>query len=133
MVGLMATSVRTHAKIRLPGVLPPVRLSPWQATSGPCLCWRSSDTHRLIWPSPLLCHCSFPRVLVHTRFCLCPPRVESLFPPFLWKSCNQIPLVFKVRFPEDSQSVCQISQAGKPDKRHRTFTTVGELPWYYCS
>ena len=31
-----------------------------------------------------------------TRFCLCPPRPESLVPPVLWKSCNQIPLDFKV-------------------------------------
>ena len=38
-------------------------------------------------------------VLVCTRFCLCPPRLESLFPPVLWKSCNQIPLAFKVRSP----------------------------------
>ena len=40
-------------------------------------------------------------VLVHTRFCLCPPRMESLFQPVLGKSCNQIPLTFKVRFPGD--------------------------------
>ena len=42
------------------------------------------------------------------RFCLCPPRLESLFPPVLWKSCNQIPLAFKVRFPGDSQALCWI-------------------------
>ena len=30
---------------------------------------------------------------------LCPPRLESLFPLVLWKSYNQIPLAFKVRFP----------------------------------
>ena len=28
-----------------------------------------------------------------------PPRLESLFPLVLWKSYNQIPLAFKVRFP----------------------------------
>ena len=33
---------------------------------------------------------SFPWVLVCTRFCLCPPRLESLFPLVLWKSCKQI-------------------------------------------
>ena len=33
---------------------------------------------------------------------------ESLFPPVLWNFCNQIPLTSKVRFPEDSQSICQI-------------------------
>ena len=29
-------------------------------------------------------------IMVHARFCLCPPRLESLFPPFLCKSCDQI-------------------------------------------
>ena len=45
-------------------------------------------------------------VLVHSRLCLCPPRLESLFPWVLWKSCDQIPLAFKTRFPRptDSQS-----------------------------
>ena len=33
-------------------------------------------------------------LLVHARFCLCPPGVEPLFPPVLWKSCNQIPLMW---------------------------------------
>ena len=47
-------------------------------------------------------------VLVNTRFCLCPPRLESLFSPVLCKSYNQIPLAFKVRFPGDSQALCWI-------------------------
>ena len=54
----------------------------------------------------------FPLVLVHTKFCVCPPRVESLFPPYLWKSCNQILLAFKVRFPGDSLSCYQTSRLG---------------------
>ena len=36
----------------------------------------------------------FPWILEHTRFCLCAPRLESLFPPVLWKFCNQIRLAF---------------------------------------
>ena len=32
---------------------------------------------------------------------------ESVF-PVLWKYCNQIPLASKVKFPGDSQSLCQI-------------------------
>ena len=40
------------------------------------------------------------------RFCLGPPRLEYLFPPFLWKSDNQMPLAFMVRFPGDSQALC---------------------------
>ena len=49
---------------------------------------------------------------MHTRFCLCPPRLESLFPPVPWKSYNQTPLAFKVRFPGDPQSLCQIPRLG---------------------
>ena len=37
---------------------------------------------------------------------------ESLFPQVPWKFCNQIPLSFKVRFPGDSQSLCQILRLG---------------------
>ena len=51
-------------------------------------------------------------VLVQARVCLCPPRLGSLFPPVLWKSYNQIPLAFKVRFPGDSQSLCWIPRLG---------------------
>ena len=36
-------------------------------------------------------------VLVHAKFCLCPPRLESLFPSVLWKAYNQIPLALKAR------------------------------------
>ena len=45
---------------------------------------------------------------MHSRFCLCPPRLESLFPLVLWKSYNQISLAFKARFSRDSQPLCQI-------------------------
>ena len=43
---------------------------------------------------------------------MCPPRVESLFPPVLSKSCNQILLVFKVWFSRNSSSRCQIPRLG---------------------
>lgn len=36
----------------------------------------------------------------------------SLFPPVLWKSCNQIQMGFKVIFPEDSQALCQVPRLG---------------------
>ena len=42
-----------------------------------------------------------------TLLCVCPPRVESLFPPVLSKPCNQIPLAFKVWFSWNSSSRCQ--------------------------
>ena len=54
----------------------------------------------------------FPWVLAHTRLCACPPKVESLFPPVLWKSCNQISLAFKVRFSGDSCFHCWTPRLG---------------------
>ena len=39
---------------------------------------------------------------------VCPFQDWSLFPEVLWKSYNQIPLAFKVRFPGDPQSLCRI-------------------------
>ena len=69
-------------------------------------------------------------VLVHARFCLCSPRVPSLFSPVLWKSYIQIIMSFKIRFPGDFLSLCQ---TGKTHMGLRTFTTVGELLWYYYS
>ena len=38
----------------------------------------------------------FPWVLMHTLLCVCPSRVESLFPPVLSKSCSHTLLAFKV-------------------------------------
>ena len=38
--------------------------------------------------------------------------VASPFPPVLWKSCNQIGLAFKVRFPGDSQFFSWIPRLG---------------------
>ena len=46
---------------------------------------------------------------------------KSLFPPVLWMVCNQIPLTFKVRFPGDSLSFCQIPGLGS--------LTWGSEPW----
>ena len=59
------------------------------------------------------------------------PRLESLFPPVLWKSCNQIPLAFKVWYPGDSQSLYQIPRLGsltwgsEPSQQQENFF------WYY--
>ena len=41
---------------------------------------------------------------MRTLLCVCPPRVDSLFPPILSESCNQIPLAFKVWFSRNSSS-----------------------------
>ena len=57
-------------------------------------------------------HCCFPLSLGACKFYFCPLRLECLFPLVLWKSCNQILLAFKVRFPGDSQSLCPIIRLG---------------------
>ena len=49
---------------------------------------------------------------MHTLLCVCPPRVESLFPPVLSKSCNQIPVAFKVWFSRNSSSHCRTPRLG---------------------
>ena len=53
-----------------------------------------------------------PWVLMWTLLCVCPPRVESLFPLVLSKSCNQISLAFKVRFSGNSSSRCRTPRLG---------------------
>ena len=47
-----------------------------------------------------------------THLCVCPLRVESLFPPVLSKSCNQIPLAFKVWFSGNSSTRCRTPGLG---------------------
>ena len=46
-----------------------------QATTDLHLHWRPLDTPRQVWVSLLWGTAPFSWVLVHTRFCLCPPRV----------------------------------------------------------
>ena len=66
-------------------------------------------------------------LLLSPGFCLCPTRVAVF--PSLWTFCNQILLSFKVRFPGDSQSLCQIPRLGS------LFWGLEPLQvlWYYCS
>ena len=47
-----------------------------------------------------------------TLLCVCPPRVESLFPPVLSMSCSQILLAFKVWFSRNSSSHCWTPRSG---------------------
>ena len=39
---------------------------------------------------------------MHVRFCVCPFRVKSLFPPVLWSSYSQALLAFKDKCSGDS-------------------------------
>ena len=91
VVGLMATFKRNYAKEDLLGLLLPVprpcgQALPAHASTGglPTLASSFSSASCGV-PVPLLW------VLVQAKFCLCPPRLESLFLPVLWKAYNQIP------------------------------------------
>ena len=124
LVGLMADSGRAHAKEYFPELLLPVSLSSQWDTATPHLCRRPSNTSRKVWFSPLWDHCSFSWVLMRTLLCVCPPRVESLFPAVLSKSCNQIPLAFKVWFSRNSSSCCRTPKLGS-----LTWGSVPSLQW----
>ena len=78
----------------------------------------------------IIIYMSFPPRSWHAQDFVCALQEWSLFPPVLWKSYNQILLAFKVRLSGDSKFVIQ---AGEPHVGFRTFTTVGELLWYYRS
>ena len=54
--------------------------------------------------------------------------VESLFPPVLWKACNQVPLALKAGCPAPLLA----PQAGKPHVGPRAFTAVLALLWCSC-
>ena len=103
VVVLMVTScMRVYANVPCPsGLLLPVPLTMWQATVGPCRHKRLPNTHRQIWLILLWSHCCLILVLVHTKFCLCHPRISVS--PVLWKFYNQVPLTFNLRFTGGSQ------------------------------
>ena len=86
---------------------------------------------------------------MHTLLCVCPPRVESLFPPVLSKSCNQILLAFKVWFSRNSSSHCRTPRFGSlmwgsaPSLQWMDFCGISVLQfvghppssygiWFYC-
>ena len=86
---------------------------------------------------------------MHTLLCVCPPRVGSLFPPVLWKSCSQIPLAFKVWFFGSSSSHCWTPRLGsltwgsEPSLQWVDFCGISVLQfvshtprgygiWFYC-
>ena len=86
---------------------------------------------------------------MRTLPCVCPPRVESLFPPVLSKSCNHIQLAFKIWFSENSSSCCQTPSFGilmwgsEPSLQWVDFCGISVLQfvnhppssygiWFYC-
>ena len=84
-----------------------------------------------------------------TLLCVCPPRVESLFPPVLLKSYNQIPLGFKVWFYRNSSTRFQTPRleslmwGSEPSVQWVDFCGISVLQsvshppssygiWFYC-
>ena len=65
----------------------------------------------------------FSWALVHTRFCLCPPRVCRL--------CKSNPAGLPSPIP--SPVPWPDPQAEEPDEGPRSFTAMRELLWCYCS
>ena len=111
LVVMMISFKRTYGnRLRLPGLLQSVPLILWQATVDWHFRQRLLDTLsqiwlHLLWESVLLfpvswCMQGFLRAL------------QESVSPVLWKFCNQILLAFKVKFPGDSQSLCQIPRLG---------------------
>ena len=101
------------------------------------LCWPRPPQETLqhqqvvLVQSPVGVTAPFLWVLVHTRFCLCPPKLESLLSPILGKSYTQIPLAFKILFLGDSQSLCQIPRLGSLTWGSES-SQWWEILLYYC-
>ena len=108
----------------------------------PCLCSVPLLTHTSIGGPPILAgnfapvscevKASFLWDLVHTRFRLCPPSLKSVScspMEVLWSNSAVLQGQIPWRFPVPLLG----PQAGKPDMGIWTFTTVGELLWYYYS
>ena len=141
----MVNSGKVHAKEYFPELLLPVSLY----APPPHLYRRPSNTIREVWFSVLWGHCSFPWVLMCTLHCVCPSRVESLFPPVLSKSCSQILLAFKVWFSRNSSFRCWTPRLGsltwglEPSLQWVNFCGISVLLfvshppssygiWFYC-
>ena len=112
----------------------PMHLPPppslWGAPANLHLHSGPSNTTRWFWSSFLWSHFSFPLSLSACKVLFSPSKTGVSGPPVLWKFCNQIPLAFKVRFPGESQSFCQVSRLGsltwgsKPSQQWENFFGV---------
>ena len=86
---------------------------------------------------------------MRTVLCVCPPGVESLFPPVLSESCSQILLALKVWFSRNSFSHCWTPRFGslmwssEPSLQWVDFCGISVLQfvshppssygiWFYC-
>ena len=110
---------RLYGRVNIPrglhqlDLLLPVSPSLWWAPADPGLHRRTSSAlTRTFWFSLLWGHCSFPLGLGACKISFVRSKTEVSVSPVLWKFDNQIPLAFKVRFPQDFQSLCQIPRLG---------------------
>ena len=116
---------RIHLQCGRPGFDPRVGKIPWRRGRLPTPVFWPGEFHGLYSPRDLqesdtterlslslFCGVTVPFLwaLVCTGFCLCPPRLESPFPPVLRKSYKQILLAFRDRFPGDSQPHRRLNQ-----------------------
>ena len=126
MVVLMETSKRVATKRDLSTAAasaPVPVVSPCGSTT-PHLPQETLQHEQVVWIVSCGVTAPFLWGLVCANFCLCPPRLESLFPQVLWKSYNQIPLAFKIRFPGDSQSLCHMAWHGVQNLHNRRGTSL---------
>ena len=61
-----------------------------QATTNPHLRWRLLDTPWQVWVKSLVGTAPFSWVLVHTRFCLCPPRIYFPVLCMFWQLYGEV-------------------------------------------
>ena len=126
MVWVIIVMVTSFQRL-MPALLYSVPLTLWQATVNPHLHPRLSDTHRQVWLSHLLGHCSF---------LLCPGAHKVLFVPskcLFPHSCGSSVIKFHWLSKSNSLGVFLDPQVGKSVVSPRTFITVWKLPWYNCS
>ena len=129
MVVLMETSKRVATKRDLSTAAasaPVPVVSPCGSTT-PHLPQETLQHEQVVWIVSCGVTAPFLWGLVCANFCLCPPRLESLFPQVPWKSYNQIPLAFKIRFPGDSQSLCHMAWHGVQNLHNRRGTSLVSL------
>ena len=103
MVGLNSDLLKDSCQHAAPRTDAASAPDPRQATADLRLCRRPSHAHRQAWIRLLWVTALFPWVPV--CICFVCSLQESLFPPALWKFCDQMPLFFQVRFPGSSQSL----------------------------